>query len=548
MQTEKRLNGPRSLVEWAGDDRVTLVIVNTDIVGSTVLGVELGDERMDKVRLAHFKHSDALLARYGGQQVKTMGDAVLAVFRSVRSALDYALALHLDPGVEELRLRGVRAGIHVGEVHVVENDVHGIEDNFAARVVHAIEGAEIWLSGRAREAIERAGASHHRNLEWQQHDDVELKGLGKYPLWSLVAESVPPLTELSSPPTAAEFPVATGRPPQTMPNLARNRTVPSNGRTVFVARPAEDMGQAYVRILHELKNRGFTLVPDGDIPKEDSAVEFIASALAASELSIHLLGEKRGYAPAEEDPIVRLQLRCAARRSQQADKDEPGALKFRRLIWAPKVLEDLAVPTSAGTAERDPLLALERFGELIPGDKIVGENLIQFITFLQEHFDQTRPRAPAGIPEIVSGAKIFIDHHLDDCDYANELFAALQELSFEPKLRTLDGKPREVDALNRREMLDCAVVALCWGSTTEAWIKAEASKLDGWRRQARRDQLEATLLAVPPSHKVKERWLRFKLPGIDRVVNMTANDKPSPADLDKWLGPRPSAVRMPGED
>src|SRR5260370_17224811 len=97
-------------------------------------------------------------------------------------------------------------------------------------------------------------------------------------------------------------------------------------------------------------------------------------------------------------------------------------------------------------------------------------------------------------------------------------------------------------------MLDWGVVGWCGGSTGEAWIKGEASNPDAWGREAERDQLEARLLGAPPSHKIKERWLRFKLPGIDRVVNMTAIDKPSPADLDKWLGPRPGAVRMPGED
>jgi hypothetical protein len=33
----------KSLLEWAGGNRVTLAIVFTDIVGSTALNVELGD-------------------------------------------------------------------------------------------------------------------------------------------------------------------------------------------------------------------------------------------------------------------------------------------------------------------------------------------------------------------------------------------------------------------------------------------------------------------------------------------------------------------------
>lgn len=179
------------LAEWTGSTRVTLAIVFTDIVGSTALGVELADEKMNKVRLAHFAHSKALLAQHSGREIKTIGDSVLAVFRSVGAALDYAYGLHLDPGPEELRAKGVRAGVHIGSVDVVGSDIFGTEVAVAAGVVHAIERAEIWISDQARRDIARAGARRHQDLEWQAHDNVELKGLGAVRLWSLVPATAP---------------------------------------------------------------------------------------------------------------------------------------------------------------------------------------------------------------------------------------------------------------------------------------------------------------------------------------------------------------------
>jgi class 3 adenylate cyclase len=47
-----------TLREWARDDRVTLAIVFTDIVGSTALGRALGDEQMNGVRRAHFGYCE----------------------------------------------------------------------------------------------------------------------------------------------------------------------------------------------------------------------------------------------------------------------------------------------------------------------------------------------------------------------------------------------------------------------------------------------------------------------------------------------------------
>jgi class 3 adenylate cyclase len=169
--------------EWAGDDRVMLAIVFTDVVGSTALGEELRDERMNEVRRAHFAQSRNLIAHYKGREIKTIGDSFMAAFRSVEKALDYAMALQANPGHALVK---IRVGIHTGPMTVEENDVFGGAVNFAARVVGAIQGAEIWLSHRAKEDLDKGGARQHANLRWKRHDGVRMKGFaGTVTLWSL---------------------------------------------------------------------------------------------------------------------------------------------------------------------------------------------------------------------------------------------------------------------------------------------------------------------------------------------------------------------------
>jgi len=72
---------------------------------------------------------------------------LMAAFKSVDAAVDYALAL--QGNTDHLQIR-IRAGIHIGPMHVEEGDVFGGTVNFAARVVGAVKGAEIWLSDRAK--------------------------------------------------------------------------------------------------------------------------------------------------------------------------------------------------------------------------------------------------------------------------------------------------------------------------------------------------------------------------------------------------------------
>ena len=71
-------------------------------------------------------------------------------------------------------------------MRVEEGDVFGDTVNFAARVVGAIKGAEIWLSDRAKEDIERLGAGQHKRLKWDRHEGVAMKGFpGGFTLWEL---------------------------------------------------------------------------------------------------------------------------------------------------------------------------------------------------------------------------------------------------------------------------------------------------------------------------------------------------------------------------
>ena len=172
-----------SFRDWAGGERVTLAIVFTDVVGSTALGEELRDEAMNDVRRAHFAQSRKLIEMFNGREIKTLGDGFMAAFRSANAALNYAMALQKDTVHPQIR---VRAGIHVGPLQVEEGDVFGGMVNFAARVVGKFKGEEICLSDRAKEDIDRLGATEHKRLKWKRHDGMDMKGFpGTFTLWSM---------------------------------------------------------------------------------------------------------------------------------------------------------------------------------------------------------------------------------------------------------------------------------------------------------------------------------------------------------------------------
>jgi class 3 adenylate cyclase len=172
---------------WAGAPKTTIAVVFTDIVGSTALGNEVGDEGMAAVREAHFRQGRGLIRKHRGYEIKTMGDAFMAAFHTAVEALDFALELSASTGHELVR---IRAGIHVGPVRIEEEDAFGAVVKYAARVESWAKVPEIWVSARVKQDIDHEKARAHRSLRWMEHVDCELKGFpGKHSLWSTVAST-----------------------------------------------------------------------------------------------------------------------------------------------------------------------------------------------------------------------------------------------------------------------------------------------------------------------------------------------------------------------
>ncbi|MBV9826966.1 MAG: adenylate/guanylate cyclase domain-containing protein, partial [Alphaproteobacteria bacterium] len=186
-------NGIQGLIAWAGDERAIVAVAFTDIRNSTARGDVLGNESWHELVERHFSESARFTEQHNGFGISNLGDGEMLVFRTVEAALDYALALHGNPGVPDIE---IRVGIHVGAIRVLADNIRGGAINYASRVNSATKAAEIWVSTRALELLLEEQAARHRELRWQQHPDIELRGLGTHTLWS-VSPTGPTLAEIA---------------------------------------------------------------------------------------------------------------------------------------------------------------------------------------------------------------------------------------------------------------------------------------------------------------------------------------------------------------
>ncbi|MDQ3987153.1 MAG: AAA family ATPase [Actinomycetota bacterium] len=128
----------------------TLTILFTDVVGSTTLGAMSGDEGAREV----LRRQEALMRdefeKFGGREIKTLGDGFMVAFSSARKGVHCAVAiqraLHEARRAEPDGFLPVRMGLNAGEVIRERNDLFGSAVSAAARISAKAEGGEILIS------------------------------------------------------------------------------------------------------------------------------------------------------------------------------------------------------------------------------------------------------------------------------------------------------------------------------------------------------------------------------------------------------------------
>jgi class 3 adenylate cyclase len=177
----------RGIRAWAGfptgvHSRVLVTLLFTDVVDSTSRAADLGDTRWRHLLSELFESKRLEVERFGGREVDTTGDGMLATFDGPARALYCAAALRRGARSKGLE---IRAGIHVGEVELVGKDVRGIAVHEAARIMSAAAPGEILVSDMTRALAGAAG------LRFEDRGAHELKGLeGEWRLAAFVAEEV----------------------------------------------------------------------------------------------------------------------------------------------------------------------------------------------------------------------------------------------------------------------------------------------------------------------------------------------------------------------
>jgi class 3 adenylate cyclase len=173
-ELEEFLTGTRHERE---PDRMLATVLFTDICDSTRRAAEMGDRGWRFLLERHDALFRQALERHRGREVKRTGDGFLATFdgpaRAIRCAASVAEAMG------SLGLQ-IRAGLHTGELEVMDGDLGGLAVHIASRVMGAAGPNEVLVSGTVKDLVVGSG------IDFEDRGERELRGVpGEWRLYAV---------------------------------------------------------------------------------------------------------------------------------------------------------------------------------------------------------------------------------------------------------------------------------------------------------------------------------------------------------------------------
>ncbi len=153
----------------------TVALLMTDLVGSTEMAARLGPVAGEELRREHFRLLRGAIERTRGQEVKSLGDGLMAVFENPSDAL--GCAVQMQQAVDAHNHRSgerceIRIGASFGEVTLDRGDYFGAAAVETARLCAMAGGGQILITSVVRQL-----AGPRDQYGFRALGTVELKGL-----------------------------------------------------------------------------------------------------------------------------------------------------------------------------------------------------------------------------------------------------------------------------------------------------------------------------------------------------------------------------------
>ena len=228
-------------------------------------------------------------------------------------------------------------------------------------------------------------------------------------------------------------------------------------RFVYLAETTPELAAVRNAIRRDLTERQFTVLPQRPINWNSSDYgSRVMEDLNRAELSVHIIGSKRGIVPDETTQLgigsVQLDLSLTA-----------ASIKRPRIVWIP---DDVAIEAISTNEHREYVESLLKGSLAKQGVDVLRGGEDEVKTVIQDALAATPKAASTD-----ARPKVFIIFHESDADAANEIASYLGVQGFDTFTPMFDGEDAERRRYHRELLTVCDGVLLYQGKAPDAWFK-----------------------------------------------------------------------------
>jgi adenylate cyclase len=156
------------------DGAVTLML--SDIADASIAADRLGPERWEQVLRDHSALVEQVVAKFGGELIRSERDGFLASFNSAHAGLYAAVELQRAftgvAGEADDQTLAARVGVHSGFVIANPDQLLGRNVVLASRIAAQAKGGEILVSSTLKQYTER-----DPSFKFEPHGEYHFKGV-----------------------------------------------------------------------------------------------------------------------------------------------------------------------------------------------------------------------------------------------------------------------------------------------------------------------------------------------------------------------------------
>ncbi|MBD2461337.1 toll/interleukin-1 receptor domain-containing protein [Oscillatoria sp. FACHB-1407] len=226
---------------------------------------------------------------------------------------------------------------------------------------------------------------------------------------------------------------------------------------VYLAETTEDQKENRLKLRRELKQLGYIVLPEKDLPYNSQITDRIRDDLSRCILSIHILGERYGIIPEAEASgrsVIQIQAELADVRSSEESR-------FSRLIWMPPELDIKAPQNRIETSQINLIRTLQN------SDEFIQNSLEDLKTYIEDK-----------LKKLISSSKIrqpirrvYLMYENCDCQTVEPLKNYLFDQDFEEVDTSIfDVEASDKERHNQTCMSDCDAAIIFCNHASLDWV------------------------------------------------------------------------------